>query len=205
MQMKKVRNCVVTQNRNFCDDWGMTDRPNYRLISFQKWMETLGLNVNQVSQASGISKTTIYSFTQGKNRSMTGEIEQQIADAFDMTVEDVFANVRDGTQTEELEVQPANNLRAWREDREMSHEELAAKVGTTPAVIKILEEKPNLSSEWLRRLATALGTRPGYLLDYLPDQVSKDVMSRWAEVDPSMQDRALDSLTLFRRKTGTIE
>jgi hypothetical protein len=60
-----------------------------------------------------------------------------------------------------------NNLRAWRVDRGLSQEQLAAKVVR------------GLSLKWLRRLADALDTTPGHLTDHLPEQA--EVLDFWSK------------------------
>lgn len=96
-----------------------------------------------------------------------------------------------------------NHLRAWREKREMTQEELAEKVGTTKAVISLLEnEKRPLSSKWLRKLAEALETQPGYILDYDPNDLSSDIFDIWDNIDQRDRAQAARVLSTFRR-TGT--
>ena len=95
-----------------------------------------------------------------------------------------------------------NFLRAWREFRQMSQEELAAKVDTTASVISMLElGERGLSAKWLRRLAPALNTTPGYLLDHNPNELPTDIIDIWsrmAEPDRNTARRMLEAL-----KTGT--
>ncbi len=82
-----------------------------------------------------------------------------------------------------------NYLKAWREFRGMTQDELAEKVDTTKAVISLLEnEKRPLSSKWLRRIADVLGTRPGHILDHDPNEVPSDIYDIWGGV--STTDRA---------------
>ena len=65
-----------------------------------------------------------------------------------------------------------NHLRAWRELRGLTQAQLAAIVGTQGSVISLLESGDRaLSNKWLLRLASALGTRPAFLLDYDPAYV----------------------------------
>lgn len=88
----------------------------------------------------------------------------------------------------------AHNLKAWRKHRRMTQQELADKVEppTTKSVIAALENGQNgLSEKWLRRLAPALGTTAGRLLEFAPD----DVDSQWSEatgnVPPDQRPRAI--------------
>lgn len=64
-----------------------------------------------------------------------------------------------------------NYLRQWREYRQMTQEQLASacEPPTTGSVISLLEEgERGLSLKWLRRLAPALNTKPGWLADVNP-------------------------------------
>lgn len=97
----------------------------------------------------------------------------------------------------------SNHLRAWREFRSLSQEELADKVGTTKSVISLLEnEKRPLSSKWLRKLAEALDTQPGYILDHDPNEISADIFDIWSRIEEGDRDRAARILHTFT-KTGT--
>src|SRR5690606_15035766 len=83
-----------------------------------------------------------------------------------------------------------NFLQAWREFREMTQEELAKAVGTTGAVISLLESSERgLSAKWLRRLAPPLKTRPGILLDCHPDDLDTEFLRSYEEADPKMKRR----------------
>jgi transcriptional regulator with XRE-family HTH domain len=95
-----------------------------------------------------------------------------------------------------------NFLKAWREFRKLSQEELAEKVGTTASMISMLEtEQRGLSAKWLRRLAPALGTTAGHLLDLDPNAVDTDVIDIWAAISDRDKGRAMQVLRAF--KTGT--
>lgn len=94
-----------------------------------------------------------------------------------------------------------NHLRAWRESLEMSQTELATLIGTQSSVISELESgKLGLSDKWLRRLAPALKTRPGFLLDYHPDDVAAELLAAFNEIPEDDRPRALDVLKGFRRR-----
>jgi transcriptional regulator with XRE-family HTH domain len=83
-----------------------------------------------------------------------------------------------------------NHLRAWREFRRLSREQLAAAIDppTTGPVIWHLEEgERGLSAKWLRRLAPALGTTPGHLLDHDPKDLNTDILDIWAKADATQQ------------------
>lgn len=97
----------------------------------------------------------------------------------------------------------ANHLRAWREFRGLSQDELGRLVDTKGNVIGLLEAgERSLSDKWLRRLAPALGTTPGFLLDHDPNDIDPDYLAEVMSVPKEDQARARDMLRLMRR-TGT--
>jgi transcriptional regulator with XRE-family HTH domain len=93
-----------------------------------------------------------------------------------------------------------NHLRAWREFRQMSQEELAARVGTAGNVIGLLESgERGLSDKWLRRLAPELGTTAGFLLDYAPEDIDRDLLEAVQQVSAEEKPRVLQILQTFKR------
>lgn len=95
-----------------------------------------------------------------------------------------------------------NHLRAWREFRRMTQEELAEKVGTTGAVISLIESGARgLSDKWLRKLAPALNTTAGHLLDHDPNDLPTDIIDIWSHIAERDKPTALRVLQSFR--TGT--
>jgi len=98
--------------------------------------------------------------------------------------------------------QSMNHLRAWREFRSLTQEELAEKVGTAGNVIGLLESgERGLSQKWLMKLAPALGTRPGFLLDFDPNDVNRELIEAATELPKETRAQALQILRTF--KTGT--
>ena len=94
-----------------------------------------------------------------------------------------------------------NYLRAWREYRSLTQARLAEAVGTTGAVISLLESgERGLSDKWLRKLAPVLGTRPGHLLEVDPESVNDDIFDIWADIPEERRDQARDVLKTFRLK-----
>lgn len=95
-----------------------------------------------------------------------------------------------------------NYLGAWRKFRRMTQEELAERVGTTKAVISLLEsgQRP-LSAKWLRKFAPVLRTTPGHLLDHDPESLPTDVIDIWSQIPVRDRDTARRVLESFR--TGT--
>lgn len=98
---------------------------------------------------------------------------------------------------------PQNYLRAWREFRKMSQDELAAKLDTAKGVISLLENgKRPLSDKWLRRLAEVLETRPGHILDVDPNELDSDIVDIWTRIPERDREQAARILRTFT-KTGT--
>lgn len=96
-----------------------------------------------------------------------------------------------------------NFLQAWREHREMTQEQLAEKVGTTASMISMLEAgERGLSAKWLRRLAPALDTTPGHLLDSDPHVMDSDIIDIWMRAD-QRQRRQLADIAKAIVRTGT--
>lgn len=81
----------------------------------------------------------------------------------------------------------------------MTQAKLAEAVGTTGAVISLLESGDRgLSDKWLRLLAPILGTRPGHLLEVDPADVSTDILDIWAEIPEERRQQARNVLATFR-------
>ena len=96
-----------------------------------------------------------------------------------------------------------NHLKAWREYRKLTQEALAAKVDTTATVISMLESGDRgLSAKWLRKLAPALGTTPGHLLDHDPRTLPSDILDIWVNAN-SDQKRQLVDVAKAVVRTGT--
>lgn len=92
-----------------------------------------------------------------------------------------------------------NFLRAWREHRKMTQVALAEAIGTTGAVISLLEAgERRLSDKWLRRIAPVLKTRPGHLLELDPADAPSDILEIWAEIPEERREQARDVLRTFR-------
>ena len=97
----------------------------------------------------------------------------------------------------------ANHLRAWREKRGLSQDALAKKIGTAGNVISLLESGDRaLSHKWLLRLAPALGTTPGFLLDHDPDDLDTDLLQAVLSIPREQRSQALRILEALR-PTGT--
>ena len=82
----------------------------------------------------------------------------------------------------------------------MTQEELAARVGTAGNVIGLLESgERGLSHKWLLRLAPALGTTPGFLLDHDPNDLDTDFLDACMSVSQADRPQVMAILQTFRR------
>ncbi|QIG79964.1 helix-turn-helix transcriptional regulator [Sphingosinithalassobacter tenebrarum] len=105
---------------------------------------------------------------------------------------------------EDVDRRSGNLLRAWREHRGMTQEQLASAVNTTGSVISLLEAGDRkLSPKWLYRLAPALDTTPGYLLDHHPEDLPDDIIETWSSIPQAQRKHAREVLQTFRHRTGT--
>lgn len=74
-----------------------------------------------------------------------------------------------------------NHLREWRIYRKLTLGELAERVGTNANMIGYLESgERGLTAKWLRKLADALDTTPGMILDHDPADIDSDILEIWA-------------------------
>lgn len=86
-----------------------------------------------------------------------------------------------------------NFLKAWRDRAGLTQAELAEKVGTNSNMIGYLESgERGLSAKWLRRLAPALKTSPGFLLDVDPETVHPDMLEIWLRADDTQRKQLVD-------------
>jgi transcriptional regulator with XRE-family HTH domain len=96
-----------------------------------------------------------------------------------------------------------NYLRAWRVFRKLTQEQLAEKVGTNANMIQYLETgERGLSAKWLRRLAPALETTPGLLLEHDPEELDADVLDIWVHGN-ARQKLQLSEIAKALLRTGT--
>jgi transcriptional regulator with XRE-family HTH domain len=100
-------------------------------------------------------------------------------------------------------VKPRHYLREWRQYREMTLEQLAEAVGTTKGVISELElSKKGLSLKWLYRLAPALQTSPGMIVDYHPEMVDHEAMAAFLSLGGEEKNQVLKIIGALKRKAG---
>jgi len=104
---------------------------------------------------------------------------------------------------EENQDQTANHLKAWREHRHLTQEQLASLVDTTGSVISLLESGDRkLSTKWLHRLAPALRIKPGFLVDYDPntlDTSTLELIETVSEIAAEERPRAIMVLKGFMK------
>lgn len=96
-----------------------------------------------------------------------------------------------------------NFLKEWRAFRHLSQLELAKRVGTTQHMIAYLESgERGLSAKWLRKLAPALDTTPGMLLDHDPNALDSDIIDIWVNAS-AREKRQLSDIAHALIKDGT--
>ena len=96
-----------------------------------------------------------------------------------------------------------NHLKAWCEFRRLTQKELADQAGTSGSVISLLESGDRkLSPKWLRRLAPALKTTPGMILEHNPNDIPADVLDAWAEIPEEKRSDAMAMLRALARAAG---
>jgi len=79
--------------------------------------------------------------------------------------------------------------------RKVKGAELAERLGgnVTPGMISDLaNSKRALSAKWLRRLAPALDTTPGMLLDHDPNELPSDIMEIWGSASDAQKRQLVD-------------
>jgi plasmid maintenance system antidote protein VapI len=80
---------------------------------------------------------------------------------------------------------------------------LAEALEITPGMVSDLaNSKRALSAKWLRRLAPALKTTPGLLLDHDPHDLDRDIIEMWVNAD-AVQRRQLKEVAKALVRTGT--
>lgn len=100
---------------------------------------------------------------------------------------------------------PGHYLREWREFREMTQEQLAAAVKppTKASVISLLETGDrDLKNKWLERLAPALRTRKGFILDMNPLEADTRILDLIEDMAPDDKEQALAILKTFKSKAA---
>lgn len=167
-----------------------------RRAAFRAWMQQEGTNAYRLAKISGVPYTTLKSYERGPTRSLQGQAEAKIARAHNTTVEAIFGEA----EGDEVADGESNNVRAWRLHQGLTIEQLAEGADTTVEIMTQLEEgRLPLSPKWLRRISPVLRVRPGWILDYAPDDLPRDVLEIFAQIPEESQDQALKVLETFRR------
>lgn len=97
-----------------------------------------------------------------------------------------------------------NYLKAWRLSKRMTLEELGAAVGTTASVIGYLESgERGLSAKWLRKLAPALDTSPGFLLDHPPEDINAEVYDMFLNSPKPVRQQIESVVRVMVQGSGT--
>ena len=92
-----------------------------------------------------------------------------------------------------------NYLKVWREFRGFTQARLAEAIGTTGAVISLIEAgERRLSDKWAHKIAPVLGTRAGYLFDTDPNDVDTDILEIWTSIPEERRAQAREVLKTFR-------
>lgn len=85
----------------------------------------------------------------------------------------------------------------------MSQAKLAELCDTKDNVISNLESgERQLTEKWLTKLAKALGTTPGYLLDHDPEDLDSDLVRAAQEVAEGNREQVLQILRTFKTGAG---
>lgn len=96
-----------------------------------------------------------------------------------------------------------NHLKAWMKFRKMSGAKLALALDITPGMVSDLANSNRaLSAKWLRRIAPALSTTPGLLLDHDPFELDNDIIEIWLKANEA-QRRQISDVAKALVKTGT--
>ena len=96
-----------------------------------------------------------------------------------------------------------NYLREGRTYRQLSQAALADRIGTNANMIQYLETgERGLSAKWLRKLAPALETTPGMLLDHDPHELDADILEIWGNAS-AREKRQINEVARALLKTGT--
>lgn len=107
------------------------------------------------------------------------------------------------TYAADMEQNQIHFLKEWRKYRKMTQGALAELIDTSVSVISDLERDVlQLSPKWLRKLAPALGTQPGHILDVNPLDADADIIEIWSRIPDVNRDQAIKTLQSFT-KTGT--
>ena len=92
-----------------------------------------------------------------------------------------------------------NKIRAWREHRGLTREDLAKRIRTTATIIEQLETgEISVSEKWRRSLAKALETTEGWLLDHEPDDSQLRLWEAVNDVPKEHREQVVQILKTFK-------
>jgi transcriptional regulator with XRE-family HTH domain len=98
-----------------------------------------------------------------------------------------------------------NHLKAWMRFRKVTGARLADKLDITPGMVSdLVNSNRALSAKWLRRIAPALNTTPGLLLDHDPFDLDSDIIEIWINASTA-QKRQISEVAKTLVKTGTSD
>jgi transcriptional regulator with XRE-family HTH domain len=149
-----------------------------------EYLSGLGLNQEALGDAMGVSRSAANRYVNGTTRTPLHNLTALRRSGYDVPgeLEDLYYRSKPGAEPRRTPAKSTNHLRAWREYRRLTAEELAQLIGTRASVIQALEADAGaLSSKWLRRLAPALRTEPGFLQDIDPSVASTSTLQRLEE------------------------
>ena len=161
-------------------------------------MKAQGISQRKLSGRAGLSESAIRDLLKKVDNPGIGTLFK-IAEALNIPFDDLMAAGDEG------EGSSPNRIRAWREFHKMSQEELAAACDppTTASVIDLIENyRFTPSQKWLRRLAPALKTMPGFLADIDPENADTRTMELALSVPPKDREQVNRILETFL-KNGT--
>lgn len=97
-----------------------------------------------------------------------------------------------------------NHLKAWMRFRQIKGAKLAELLDVTPGMISDLANSNRaLSAKWLRRIAPALDTTPGLLLDHDPHELDSDIIDIWINASKQERRQLTDVAKALVLKDGT--
>jgi len=97
-----------------------------------------------------------------------------------------------------------NHLRAWMQFRNINGAHLAKELSITPGMVSdLVNSNRALSAKWLRRLAPALRTTPGLLLDHDPHDLDSDIIEIWVNASSQERRQISDIAKALVKRDGT--
>jgi len=137
----------------------MGDLVRKRHANYLAWLKAKELNANRLHKLTGIPYSTLNSYEKKPEASLSGAHEAQIAASTRSTVEEIF-----GAPELPPEEREPNFVAEWRAFSELTVEDFAARLSVPVNIVLQLENgEISLSAKWARRIADAVGTKPGFI------------------------------------------